>query len=73
MKCHFYGSREIGSFVCKNGERHGMAANRIKGITIEIGDDTTKLQTALKGVNTEIRSTSSWGRLLRKQRINWRL
>jgi phage-related minor tail protein len=50
-----------------------MAANRIKGITIEIGGDTTKLQTALKGVNTEIRSTSSWGRLLRKQRINWRL
>ena len=34
-----------------------MAANRIKGITIEIGGDTTKLQTALKGVNTEIRST----------------
>jgi len=28
-----------------------MAANRIKGITIEIGGDTTKLQTALKGVN----------------------
>lgn len=34
-----------------------MAANRIKGITIEIGGDTTKLQTALKGVNTEIKST----------------
>ena len=34
-----------------------MAANRIKGFTIEIGGDTTKLQTALKGVNTEIRST----------------
>ena len=32
-----------------------MAANRIKGITIEIGGDTTKLQTALKGVNTEVR------------------
>ncbi|MDY5957618.1 MAG: phage tail tape measure protein, partial [Frisingicoccus sp.] len=32
-------------------------ASRIKGITIEIGGDTTKLQTALKGVNTEIRST----------------
>ena len=32
-----------------------MAASRIKGITIEIGGDTTKLQTALKGVNTEIR------------------
>lgn len=36
-----------------------MAANRIKGITIEIGGDTTKLQTALKGVNTEIRSTQA--------------
>ena len=28
-----------------------MAANRIKGITIEIGGDTTKLQTALKLIN----------------------
>ena len=34
-----------------------MAASRIKGITIEIGGDTTKLQTALKGVNTEIKNT----------------
>ena len=33
-----------------------MAGNRIKGITVEIGGDTTKLQTALKGVNTEIRN-----------------
>ena len=31
-----------------------MAASRIKGITIEIGGDTTKLQSALKGVNAEI-------------------
>lgn len=30
-----------------------MATNRIKGITIEIGGDTTKLQTALKGMNTD--------------------
>lgn len=45
-------------FLCGNIEgRCGMAANRIKGITIEIGGDTTKLQTALKGVNTEIRNT----------------
>jgi TP901 family phage tail tape measure protein len=36
-----------------------VAANRIKGITVEIGGDTTKLQTALKGVNTEIRNTQS--------------
>lgn len=34
-------------------------ANRIKGITVEIGGDTTKLQTALKGVNSEIRSTQA--------------
>lgn len=32
-------------------------AGRIQGITVEIGGDTTKLQTALKGVNTEIRNT----------------
>ena len=36
-----------------------MAGNRIQGITVEIGGDTTKLQTALKGVNTEIRNTQS--------------
>ena len=30
-------------------------ANRIKGITVEIGGDTTKLQNALKGVNGEIK------------------
>ena len=34
-------------------------AGRIRGITVEIGGDTTKLQTALKGVNTEIRNTQS--------------
>ncbi len=33
--------------------------NRIKGITVEIGGDTTKLQTTLKGVNSEIRNTQS--------------
>ena len=32
-------------------------AGRIQGITVEIGGDTTKLQTALKGINTEIRNT----------------
>ena len=35
----------------------GNLANRIAGITVEIGGDTTKLSTALKSVNTEIRST----------------
>lgn len=34
-------------------------ASRIQGITVEIGGDTTKLTTALKGVNTEIRHTVS--------------
>ena len=34
-------------------------ANRIKGITVEIGGDTTKLQTAIKQVNTEIKHTQS--------------
>ena len=34
-------------------------ANRIKGITVEIGGDTTKLQTALKDVNSEIKNTQS--------------
>lgn len=36
-----------------------MGAGRIKGITVEIGGDTTKLQVALKGVNSEIRNTQS--------------
>ncbi len=36
-----------------------MAGNRIKGITVEIGGDTTKLQSALKGVNSEIKNTQS--------------
>ncbi len=34
-------------------------ANRIKGITVEIGGDTTKLSKALEGVNKNIRSTQS--------------
>lgn len=34
-------------------------ANRIKGITVEIGGDTTGLSKALSGVNKEIRSTQS--------------
>ena len=34
-------------------------AGRNQGITVEIGGDTTKLQTALKGVNTEINNTQS--------------
>lgn len=34
-------------------------ANRIKGITVEIGGETTKLQTSLKGVNGQIKNTQS--------------
>ena len=34
-------------------------ANRIKGITVEIGGDTTGLSKALSGVNKDLRSTQS--------------
>ena len=34
-------------------------ANRIRGITVEIGGDTTKLDTALKGTNKQLSSTQS--------------
>lgn len=36
-----------------------MAANRIKGITIEIGGDTTKLDKALSGTQKQLSSTKS--------------
>ena len=36
-----------------------MAGSRIKGITIEIGGDTTKLESSLKSVNSEIKNTES--------------
>ena len=36
-----------------------MAANRIKGITIEIGGDTTNLQKALKSVDKSLKDTQS--------------
>ena len=34
-------------------------ANRIRGITIEIGGDTTKLDKALSGTNKNIKDTQS--------------
>ena len=34
-------------------------ANRIKGITVEIGGDTTKLSKALEGVNKTIKNTQT--------------
>jgi len=36
-----------------------LAGGRIKGITIEIGGDTTKLEASLKSVNQEIKGTES--------------
>lgn len=36
-----------------------MAASRIKGITIEIGGDTTQLTKALQGVNKDLKTTQS--------------
>lgn len=36
-----------------------MASNKIKGITIEIGGDTTGLDKALRGVNSAIKETQS--------------
>ena len=36
-----------------------MAGGRIKGITVEIGGDTTGLQNALKQVNSSIKTTQS--------------
>ena len=36
-----------------------MASGRIKGITIEIGGDTTKLQNALKGVDSSLKTTQT--------------
>lgn len=37
----------------------GMAGKRIQGITIEIGGNTTKLQSALKGVDDQLGKTQS--------------
>ncbi|MCM1315846.1 MAG: hypothetical protein NC244_10830 [Alistipes senegalensis] len=34
-------------------------ANRIKGITVEIGGDTTKLSKSLEGVNKTIKNTQT--------------
>ena len=53
---HLRKSRCLFSCSFLGGE---ILANRIKGITVEIGGDTIKLQTALKQVNTEIKHTQS--------------
>ena len=49
MAPFFVGEMQVGGFV----------VSRIQGITVEIGGDTTKLTTALKSVNTDIRTTQS--------------
>jgi hypothetical protein len=47
-----------GLFLCPFLRKEvSAAANRIMGITVEIGEYSTKLQTALKGVNGQIKST----------------
>ena len=46
-----------GLFSCRKGDR--TVTSRIKGITVEIGGDTTKLQNALKNVDRELKSTQA--------------
>ena len=51
---------EIRAFFMPDwGRKVRGVASRIQGITVEIGGDTTKLTTALKSVNTDIRTTQS--------------
>ena len=45
--------------ICFSDKGGVQVANRVRGISVELSADTTKLQTALKGVNTQIRSTQS--------------
>ena len=52
--CFFHVWRNL-FFLCPFLRKEvSTVANRIRGITVEIGGDTTKLQTALKGVNGQI-------------------
>ena len=52
-----------------------MAGGRIKGITIELNGDSTKLEASLKSVNSEIRNTESKlkdvNKLLKIMRLSW--
>lgn len=48
----FFMPGEIWAFLCPFLRKEVSAVtNRIMGITVEIGGDTTKLETALKSVN----------------------
>ena len=54
----FFVNGEICAFLCPFLRKEiSVVANRIMGITVEIGGDTTKLQTAIKSVNGQIKST----------------
>ena len=54
----FFVNGEICAFLCPFLRKEvSTVANRIMGITVEIGGDTTKLQTAIKSVNGQIKST----------------
>ena len=44
-------------FLCFFSENGGRMASRIKGIIIEIGGDTTKLEQSLKAANSTIKTT----------------
>ena len=46
-------------FLCQRKGGARKRASRIQGITVEIGGDTTKLSTALFGVNKEIKGTQT--------------
>ena len=47
-----------------------MAGSRIKGITVEIGGNTTKLQSNLKGVNSEIKNTQNQLKKRKQENLN---
>ena len=59
----FYMLGRYRDFLYNFLRRYQPIANRIKGITVEIGGDTTKLQTTLKGVNGQIKNLT-YGQLL---------
>ena len=50
---------EIRAFFMSIFKEVRVMANRIKGITVEIGGDTTGLDKALKSVNSSITKTQS--------------
>jgi phage-related minor tail protein len=50
---------EIRAFLYLFGERRTLMANRIKGITVEIGGDTTGLDKSLNGINSSSTKTQS--------------